>query len=47
MDDNQIRNGSDDYFYSWVKALEKLLIKKKITDFQEWLKLKTFGLKLF
>ena len=26
------RNGSDDYFYSWVKALEKLLIKKKITN---------------
>ena len=33
MDNNQTRNGSDDYFYSWVKALEKLLIKKKITSF--------------
>ena len=31
-DNNMCRNGSDDYFYSWVKALEKLLIKKKITN---------------
>jgi len=47
MDNNQTRNGSDDYFYSWVKALEKLLIKKKLLIFQEWLKLKTFGVQLF
>ena len=31
-DKTMYRNGSDDYFYSWVKALEKLLIKKKITN---------------
>ena len=31
-DNNMTRNGSDDYFYSWVKALERLLIKKKITN---------------
>ena len=31
-DNTMLRNGSDDYFYSWVKALERLLIKKKITN---------------
>ena len=29
------RNGSDDYFYSWVKALESLLIKRKLLIYQK------------
>ena len=26
------QNGSDDYFFSWIKALENLMIKKDILD---------------
>ncbi len=39
-DNNMLRNGSDDYFYSWVKALERLLIKKKITNFSKIVEVK-------
>jgi nitrile hydratase accessory protein len=47
MDNNQIRNGSDDYFYSWVKALEKLLIKKKITSFPRMVEIKNLWTSAF
>ena len=40
MDNNQSRNCSDDYFNSWLKALEKLLIKKKITSFPRMVEIK-------
>ena len=40
MDNNQSRNCSDDYFNSWLKALEKLLIKKKITSFPRIVEIK-------
>ena len=39
-DNTMFRNGSDDYFYSWVKALECLLIKKKITDLPKIVEIK-------
>ena len=32
MDKTEKQNGSDDYFFSWIKALEKLIIKKDIVD---------------
>ena len=32
IDKTEKQNGSDDYFFSWIKALENLIIKKDILD---------------
>ena len=32
IDKTEKQNGSDDYFFSWIKALENLIIKKYIVD---------------
>ena len=32
MDKTEKQNGSDDYFFSWIKALENLIIKKNVVD---------------
>ena len=32
MDKTKKQNGGDDYFFSWIKALEKLIIKKNVVD---------------
>ena len=32
IDKTEKQNGSDDYFFSWIKALENLMIKKDIVD---------------
>ena len=32
MDKTKKQNGSDDYFFSWIKALENLIIKKNLVD---------------
>ena len=32
MDKTKKQNGSDDYFFSWIKALENLIIKKNVVD---------------
>ena len=32
IDKTEKQNGSDDYFFSWIKALENLIIKKDIVD---------------
>ena len=32
MDKTEKKNGSDDYFFSWTKALENLMIKKNFVD---------------
>ena len=39
-DETSKRNGSDDYYNSWLRALERLLIKKKITNSSNILKIK-------
>ena len=31
-DKTEKQNGSDDYFFSWIKALENLIIKKNVVD---------------
>ena len=41
------RDGSDDYFNSWLKALEKLLISKKITNKSNILKIKNLWINEF
>ena len=30
IDKTEKQNGSDDYFFSWIKALENLIIKKNV-----------------
>ena len=32
IDKTKKQNGGDDYFFSWIKALENLIIKKDIVD---------------
>ena len=32
MDKTEKQNGGDDYFFSWTKALENLIIKKNVVD---------------
>ena len=32
IDKTEKQNGSDDYFFSWIKALENLIIKKDVLD---------------
>ena len=32
IDKTEKQNGSDDYFFSWIKALENLIIKKNVVD---------------
>ena len=32
MDKTEEQNGSDDYFFLWIKALENLIIKKNVVD---------------
>ena len=32
MDKTEKQNSSDDYFFSWIKALENLIIKKNLVD---------------
>ena len=32
IDKTEKQNGGDDYFFSWIKALENLIIKKDVVD---------------
>ena len=32
MDKTEKQNGSDDFFFSWTKALENLIIKKNVVN---------------
>ena len=32
IDKTEKQNGSDDYFFSWIKALENLIINKNVVD---------------
>ncbi len=32
IDNTEKQNGRDDYFLSWIKALENLIIKKNVVD---------------
>ena len=47
MDNNEARNGSDDYFNSWLRALEQLLKKKNITNIEKITKTSNLWRKAF
>ena len=46
-DETLQRDGSDDYYNSWLRALERLLIKKKITNTSNMLKIKNLWVEAF